>query len=354
MPEHNTPLRSDLFGKNIDELQSLAKERGWPRFVATQIAEWLYQHHAGTFDEMTNLSKKVRQELQSSFAIGRQNPSDVKTSADGTKKYLFPVQSGGYVEAVYIPDGKRHTLCVSSQVGCRMGCRFCMTGKQGYHSQLTPGEIINQVSSIPERDLITNIVFMGMGEPLDNPDALFASLDILTSQYGFGMSPRRITVSTIGIMPAVKEFLEKSKCHLAISLHSPFDEERQKLVPAEKKHPIKDILNVVKSHDIENQRRVSIEYIVFRDINHSQDHVNALARLLRGIRCRVNLIRFHTIPNSKLQSPNEEELQKFRQALEEKGLLTTIRRSRGKDIDAACGLLSTRKLNPSATTLLRS
>ncbi len=346
MTEHETSPRLKLLGKSLDELESIVKERGWPRFVATQLAEWLYKHHACQVDEMTNLSKKVRKELSSGFTIGWNNPVEERVSSDGTKKYLFPAESGGHVEAVYIPDGKRHTLCISSQVGCRMGCRFCMTARQGLQGQLSPGEIINQVRSIPERDQITNIVFMGMGEPLDNLDAVLGSLDILTSDYGFGMSPRRITVSTIGMLPALTDFLNNSNCHLAISLHSPFDEERQKLVPAEKTHPIKDIFKEVRNHDIENQRRVSIEYIVFRDMNHSQDHVNALARLLRGIRCRINLIRFHNIPKSKLQSPNEEELQKFRQALEEKGLITTIRRSRGKDIHAACGLLSTKKMNP--------
>ncbi len=334
----------DLYGLSMSEIQGLVNTHGWPAFVAKQLTEWMYHRHVCDFDAMTNISKKVRAELAANYTIGCQQPADVQLSNDGTKKYIFPVK-GGFVEAVYIPEDKRHTLCISSQQGCRMGCIFCMTGRQGFQSQLSPGEIINQVRSIPERDMITNIVYMGMGEPLDNPEAVLKSLDILCSEYGFGMSPRRITVSTIGILPALKDFLEKSRCHLGISLHSPFEEERRRLVPMEKAHPIKDIMQTVKKHELENQRRISIEYIVFKDLNHSPEHVKALARMLFKLRCRINLIRFHPIPGSKLKSPSEEEMNKFKLALEEKGLITTIRKSRGQDIHAACGLLSTKKKN---------
>ncbi len=329
---------------DLEELRTLVKTQGWPSYVAKQLAEWLYQHHAPDVDEMSNLSKKVRGILAQDYAIGHQQPAEVQTSRDGTKKYLFPVSNGGFVEAVYIPDGKRHTLCISAQAGCKMGCGFCMTARQGFQGQLTAGEILNQVRSVAERDLITNIVYMGMGEPLDNLEAVIKSVDILTADYGYGMSHRRITVSTIGMLPELKDLLEQSRCRLAISMHSPFPEERKKWVPLESKHPIKEVIRAVKEHDLESQRRVSVEYIVFKDINHTTAHAKALARLLHGLRCRINLIRFHPIPGSHLKSPDEEQINRFRETLEENGMITTIRKSRGQDIHAACGLLSTRKI----------
>ncbi len=330
-----------LLGMDLEELKSFVKKKGWPAYVARQLAEWLYQHHAQDMDEMSNISKKVRGILSAHCVIGHQEPAKVQTSADGTKKYLFRVSNGGFVEAVYIPEGKRHTLCISTQTGCKMGCSFCMTGMQGFQGQLTPGDIINQVRSVAEREQITNIVYMGMGEPLDNLDAVLKSLDILTADYGYGMSHRRITVSTIGMLPALKNLLEYSRCRLAISIHSPFPEEREKLVPLEKTHPIKEIIRSLSAHDLESQRRVSVEYIVFKDMNHSTAHAKALARLLKDLRCRINLIRFHPIPHSRLRSPDEAQMNRFKEALEENGLMTTIRRSRGQDIHAACGMLST-------------
>ncbi len=334
-----------LLGQNLEELRQLVKAQGWPAYVAKQLAEWLYQHHARDVDEMSNISKKVRGILAQHYSIGHQEPAGVQTSADGTKKYLFPVSQGGFVEAVYIPEGKRHTLCISTQVGCKMGCDFCMTGKQGFQGQLTAGEILNQVRSVAERDLITNIVYMGMGEPLDNLEPVMKSLGILTAEYGYGMSHRRITVSTIGMLPALKDLLEHSQCRLAISVHSPFPEERSKLVPLEKKHPIKEVIRTVREHGLESQRRLSIEYIVFKDLNHSDAHARALARLLQHLRCRINLIRFHPIPGSRLKSPDEEQINKFRETLEENGVITTIRRSRGQDISAACGMLATKSFD---------
>ncbi len=330
-----------LLGKTLSQLTDLVAGRSWPTYVARQLAEWLYVHRAKDFESMTNLSKAIRAELNASFEPGTAEPSDVRVSTDGTKKYLFPVSAGGYVEAVYIPEGKRHTLCVSSQVGCRMGCSFCMTGRQGLRGQLSAGEIVNQVLHVPESNLLTNIVYMGMGEPLDNMEEVIGSLDILCAGYGPGMSPRRITVSTIGILPALDQFLQRSKCRLAISLHSPFHEERRQLVPMEKAHPLSQLLDSLRRHPAERQRRVSFEYIVFSDLNHSKEHVNALARLLQGISCRINLIRFHKIPGSSLQSPRQESINAFKEALEGKGIRTTIRKSRGQDIEAACGLLFT-------------
>ncbi len=333
-----------LFGKTLDELKTLSTELGLPAFTGKQLAQWIYQKEVQSIDEMTNLSKKAREELSSKYTLGLQDPIDVQESIDGTKKYLFPGTPGKFIETAYIPDRERATVCVSSQVGCKMGCLFCMTGKQGFQGNLTAGEILNQYRSIPEWRKLSNIVYMGMGEPLDNLDEVLLSLEILTSPWGFAMSPRRITVSTIGITPAMLRFLESSEAHLAISLHTPFDEERRKLMPVQQVYPLKEVLSEIRSWDFGRQRRVSFEYILFKGLNDSAKHVNELSRILHGIKCRINLIRFHPIPGTPLESPDEESIIAFRDKLNAKGLTTTIRASRGQDIWAACGLLSTKKL----------
>jgi 23S rRNA (adenine2503-C2)-methyltransferase len=293
---------------------------------------------------MSNLSKKARELLKEHHFFGLVEPVETKISTDGTKKYLFPTCNGKYIETAMIPFRDRVTVCISSQVGCKMGCLFCMTGKQGFQGQLTAGEIVNQVRSIPEREKITNIVYMGMGEPFDNLDEVLKSIEILTSDWGFSMSPRRITVSTIGIVPGLVRFLDECEAHLAISLHTPFPEERSQLMPVQIAYPLEEVLDEVRKHDFSRQRRVSFEYIVFGGFNDTPHHVKELSRLLNGIPCRINLIRFHPIPGTPLQGTDEERLQQFKDALNRKGILTTVRASRGVDIDAACGLLSTRAL----------
>lgn len=328
----------------LSQLSDKALEAGLPKFAGKQIAEWLYKKHVASIDEMTNISIKGRKILQERFEIGIKPPVKVQTSVDGTKKYLFVQGEMKFVEAAYIPDADRATLCVSSQVGCKMGCLFCMTGKQGFQAQLTAGEIVNQIRSLPERQTLTNVVYMGMGEPLDNMDAVLQSLEILTSEWGYAWSPKRITVSTIGIIPAMRHFLEKSDCHLAISLHSPFEDERRKLMPIENVYHLHQILEAVKEYDWTHQRRVSFEYIVFGGLNDTPRHINELVRILSGIRCRVNLIRFHPIPGTPLQGTDEQTLQYFKNRLNEKGVLATVRASRGQDIYAACGLLSTKEI----------
>ncbi len=330
----------NIYGASFQELKDLAAVHGWPSFVARQLADWLYKHHVCDFGMMTNLSKQVRNTLSSHYEIGCMEAVKEQVSADGTKKYLFPAVGKGFVESAYIPDGKRHTLCVSSQLGCRMGCSFCMTARMGFKGQLSAGEILNQVRSLPERELLTNIVYMGMGEPFDNLEEVLKSLEILTADWGFGMSPRRITVSTIGVVPGMERFLESSRCNLAVSLHSPFEEERRDLIPAAKAFPLQHVLETIRNFTIEKQRRISFEYIVFKDLNHSQKHVKALARALSGIRCRINLLSFHPIPGTSLRAPERSDMESFRDALQAKGFIATIRRSRGIDIQAACGLLS--------------
>lgn len=337
-------MQEKLFGKTLEELKALSLNLELPSFTGRQLCEWLYKKEVTSFEQMTNLSKKARALLSENYELGLQLPVDEQKSVDGTKKYLFTTANGKFIETAYIPDGKRSTVCVSSQVGCKMGCLFCMTGKQGFQGNLTAGEILNQYRSLPEWKELTNIVYMGMGEPLDNLSEVLKSLEVLTAEWGFSLSPRRITVSTIGITPAMLEFLNRSEAHLAISLHTPFEEERRKLMPIQQVYPLKEVLKEIRSWDFGRQRRVSFEYILFRDYNDSAAHVNELSRILHGIRCRINLIRFHPIPDTPLESPDESTLEAFRNKLNDKGIITTIRASRGQDIWAACGLLSTKRL----------
>jgi 23S rRNA (adenine2503-C2)-methyltransferase len=294
---------------------------------------------------MTDLSLNARSLLGNDYETGLIPPVSVATGGDGTKKYLFNLSGNRFIETAYIPDRDRATVCLSVQSGCRMGCRFCMTAQQGFQGNLTANEILNQFRSIPEHESLTNIVFMGMGEPLDNLEEVLRSLEILTSEWGYGWSPTRITVSTVGITGKIEEFLSKSKCHLAVSLHSPFDSERQSLMPAQKAHPVKEILDTIRGFEFGRQRRVSFEYIVFKGLNDTPAHVRELARILNGIRCRINLIRFHDIPGSEFSSPDRHEMEAFRDSLNAKGITATIRASRGQDINAACGLLSTLEQN---------
>jgi 23S rRNA (adenine2503-C2)-methyltransferase len=337
-------MKESLFGKSLNELTSLALDLGLPKFTGKQMAEWLYQKDISSIEEMTNLSKKAREILETKYEFGLINSTKVQESTDGTKKYLFPTTNGKFVETAMIPDEDRKTVCVSSQVGCKMGCLFCMTAKQGFQGQLSAGEIVNQVRNIPEWHEVTNIVYMGMGEPFDNLEEVLKSLEILTSAWGFAMSPRRITVSTIGIIPGMLSFLNQSEAHLAVSLHTPFDDERQQLMPVQVAYPLADVVREIKSWDFGRQRRISFEYIVFKGFNDTAKHVQELCKILNGIKCRVNLIRFHPIPGTPLEATDEFTLQKFKDLLNAKGILTTIRASRGQDIYAACGLLSTKEI----------
>ncbi len=337
-------MKTPLFGKTLAELQELSAAYGLPKFAAKQMADWLYGKEISSIDEMTNLSKKAREILNENHVFGLADPVEVKTSSDGTKKYLFPTEHNQFIETAMIPFKDRKTVCVSSQVGCKMGCLFCMTGKQGFQGQLTAGEIVNQIRSIAEYGEVTNIVYMGMGEPFDNLDEVLKSIEILTSDWGYAMSPRRITVSSIGILPGLVRFLNECEAHLAISLHTPFHEERQQLMPVQIAYPLDDVIAEIRNWDFGGQRRVSFEYIVFGGLNDTPRHVKELVRMLGGIQCRINLIRFHPIPGTPLHATDETTLQTFKDQLNNRGILTTIRASRGLDIYAACGLLSTQAL----------
>ena len=333
-----------LLGMTVKEMQDMALSLFLPKFVGKQLAQWVYGKCARSFDDMTNISLKNRQLLGENLTMGTAEPLQTLVSVDGTEKYLFPTCSGQFIETVYIPDKDRGTLCVSTQVGCKMNCLFCQTGKQGFQGNLSAGDIINQILNLPEYETLTNFVFMGMGEPMDNYDNIMRVLEIMTSDWGLAMSPTRITVSTAGVIPNMKRFINESKCNLAVSLHSPFHDERAKIMPVEKSYPINEVIHAIRQHDWSGQRRVSFEYIVFKGLNDTPKHINELAKQLGSLRCRVNLIRFHAIPNIDLQSPSLEDMVRFRDKLNDKGIIATIRASRGQDIDAACGLLSTKRV----------
>ena len=349
-----------MLGMSLGELKSAVSELGMPQFTASQIARWLYQQHVGSIDEMTNISKANREKLSEHYEVGALAPIDCQRSKDGTVKYLFPVccrdtttngtgpttnGTGRFVETVFIPDKDRATLCVSSQVGCKMNCLFCQTGKQGFEGNLSAGDILNQIYALPEREQLTNIVFMGQGEPMDNLDAVLRATEILTADYGYAWSPRRITVSSVGIKNKLKRFLDESECHVAISMHTPLPEQRQTLMPAERQMSITEVVSLLRQYDFSHQRRCSFEYICFDGLNDTTMHAREIVKLLQGLECRVNLIRFHQIPEADLPSSDEKRMEALRDYLTAHGVFTTIRASRGQDIFAACGLLSTdRKL----------
>jgi 23S rRNA (adenine2503-C2)-methyltransferase len=337
-------MKENLFGHTLAQLGVIAEGVRLPPYAARQIADWMYARDAASFDVMTNIPRAARALLAEHYTIERRAPSRVSESSDGTKKYLFGAGNARFVEAAWIPEKTRSTLCLSVQVGCKMGCLFCMTGKQGFQAHLSSGEILDQYRSLPERDRVTNIVYMGMGEPLDNLSSVLDSLEVLCADYGFGLSPTRITVSTIGLVPAMRTYLARTRCHLAVSLHTPFEEERRRLMPVENVHPLSEVLAELRASMVRGQRRVSFEYIMFEAVNDTTRHARELARILHGIRCRVNLIPFHAIPGTPLTPSPRDAMERFQAFLRDKGIITTIRQSRGQDIEAACGLLSTREL----------
>jgi radical SAM enzyme, Cfr family len=344
-----------LMGLTAAELKEVAQAMGMPAFTGGQIARWIYQQHVTDIDEMTNISKQNRERLKACYTIGAMPPLDCQRSKDGTVKYLFPVHTSApsdnsekspkFVETVFIPDGDRATLCVSCQVGCKMNCLFCQTGKQGWEGDLTAADILNQIYSLPERERLTNVVFMGQGEPMDNLNAVLRATQILTADDGYQWSPKRITVSSVGVRDKLKRFLDESQCHVAISMHSPLHEQRLTLMPAEKMMAIEETVSLLKQYDFTHQRRCSFEYICFGGLNDSMVYAREILRLLQGLECRVNLIRFHEIPGVDLPASNEKRMETLRDYLTAHGIMTTIRASRGQDIFAACGLLSTAKKN---------
>ena len=337
-------MKQTLLGKTLAELQQVALSVGLQKFAGKQLAEWLYVRRASSFEQMTNISLKGRQALEEQYTIGRHEPVAEAVSKDGTKKYLFrlsgdEVKGNVFIESVYIPDNDRATLCVSTQAGCKMGCKFCMTGTLGFHGQLPASEILNQIFSIPDSDQLTNIVYMGEGEPMDNIDHVLRSLQVMTEPWGCAWSPKRITVSTVGVVPGLERFLKESECHLAVSLHNPFGAEREEIMPIEKRYHLTDVVAMLKQYDWQHQRRVSFEYICWHGQNDTIRHAKELVRLLKGLPCRMNLIRFHAGVDQAFASSDEKQMEWLRDYLSDHGITTTIRRSRGEDILAACGML---------------
>ena len=329
-----------LYGATMQELKSLCESLELPRFAHKQIAKWLYTRFVTDIDAMTDLSKIARERLKEACELGLSHPLKVSVSEDGTKKYLFKTSEGEYIESALIPDKERMTLCVSSQAGCRMGCKFCMTGRQGFHGHMSAADIISQFIAVDESDRLTNAVFMGMGEPLDNYENVMRAIEILTADWGFAWSPKRITLSTIGVLPNLKRYLDECKCHLAVSLHNPYAPERLSMMPAQGAWPVQDVIDLIKQYDFTGQRRVSFEYTMFAGFNDTKAHADALIRMLKGLECRMNLIRFHKIPDFPYETSPDVIIENFKTRLNNSGLMTTIRASRGEDILAACGMLA--------------
>lgn len=332
-----------LLGKTQEDILLITQKLNIKSFVAKQICHWLYKKNVINIDEMSNIAIAVRKKLKSDFIIGYTPFSKEVISKDGTRKYLFQYDDL-FIEAVLIFDNQRVTLCISSQAGCKMNCDFCATGKQGFYRNLNSNEILNIFATLNQLFPISNIVFMGMGEPLDNFAEIKKVLDILTSEWGYGLSPRRITLSTAGYLKKLKEFIDSTQVDLAISLHNPISSERQAMMPIEKAYKIESVINLLRQYDWKGQRHLTFEYIVFDNLNSDARHVNALAQLLNGLKCRINLIRFHSIPNTQYKGVSDAKMKEFAQQLKNKGFNVTIRASKGEDISAACGLLSTKEM----------
>lgn len=337
--------KKKLIGMTLEQLREVAAECGLPAFAAKQIARRLYVNRVRHIDEMTEISLRGRESLNARYEVGLTAPKAEARSVDGTVKCLFEGKGGRDIEAVYIPDRDRATLCVSSQAGCKMRCKFCMTGRQGYHGNLQASDILNQIFSIPGSENLTNIVFMGMGEPMDNFSAVMQAIEVLTAPWGLAWSPKRITVSTIGKMPELKRLLDETKVHVAISVHAPYPTERAELMPVEKVWHVADIMALLRDYDFAGQRRLTIEYIVWRGLNDDLRHADALARLVKGTNGRVNLIRYHSLPGSELHTATTQTMTAFRDRLNSLGITATIRTSRGEDIEAACGMLAGKEQN---------
>lgn len=329
-----------------DRLAETLLERGFPRYRTTQIFQWIYQHHADSFDEMTNIAKQERSRLAGLFSIESIRPLKTEQSVDGTRKLLFGLHDGHTIESVLIPDEDRMTLCISSQVGCKQACRFCLTGAGGFVRDLQAWEIADQVLQAArllrreQSGSITNIVLMGMGEPLDNYEETLGALNIITSERTLGISPRRVTLSTAGLAPQI-DALGKSGCrvNLAISLNAPTDEIRCKIMPVNLRHPLKELLAVCKRYPLEPRRRITFEYVLLKGVNDSEQDAETVARLLKGIRCKINLIPFNPFPGSAFDRPSDRTVRTFQQVLLHRHYTAPVRESRGRDIAAACGQL---------------
>jgi 23S rRNA (adenine2503-C2)-methyltransferase len=340
--------KTNLLNLNRAAMEAFFAELGEKAFRTKQVMQWLHQYDVDDFDAMTNLSKGLRAKLHEVAEIRAPEILLDQASADGTHKWVLQLDSGNSVETVFIPEKGRGTLCVSSQVGCALECSFCSTAQQGFNRNLTVAEIIGQIwvanralGRDPKGDrIISNVVLMGMGEPLLNFDNVVDAIDLMMDDYAYGLSKRRVTVSTSGVVPALDRLREVSDVALALSLHAPTDELRNELVPLNKKYPIKEVLAACKRYLAgDTRRRVTIEYVMLDGVNDSLAHARALVKTLQGVPSKVNLIPFNPFPNTRYRCSSEATIARFREALQKAGMVTITRRTRGDDIDAACGQL---------------
>jgi 23S rRNA (adenine2503-C2)-methyltransferase len=335
-------MKDPFCGLTYEAICKLMAESGFDEKQSLKAVTNFYRRRLTDFSAMDNLPKALRDNLGRQFDPALFSPVKYEESSDGSVKYLFMSGENAF-ETVFIPEGRRKTICVSTQSGCRMGCPFCLTGRNGFKGNLSAGDIINQVMSVPLSREITHVVFMGMGEPLDNLEALLKACRVLTASWGLAISPANITVSTVGITPAVETFLNESNCNLTLSLYSPFPDERASIVPAERHYPAEGILNLMKKFPALKKRRFSIAYIMIKDINDTDSHLYELVKLLKGTSIRVNLLNYHPVGDDPIAPSTAVRMDHFRQKLTVSGISASVRKSRGNDISAACGLLATNK-----------
>lgn len=329
-----------LSGLTVEEIFQLIEPSGFKLSHAHSIANSIYKKRVNDIHDIRQIPNKLRNLLVERHGIGNFPPVASEISADRSVKYLFRSADGKMFETVYIPEGKRNTVCVSSQSGCRMGCSFCVTAGYGFHGNLSAAEIVNQVISIPCAGKVTHVVLMGMGEPMDNLQNVLKACEILRSEWGCSISRRNITVSTVGMTPEVEQFLANSECNVALSLFSPFHEERIKLVPAERIYPVKDILEMLRSFPVRKKRRLTVAYMMIRGLNDTGRHLESLISMLAGSDIRVNLLPYHKSSNDLNDPSSTERMMFFKHNLVMAGISASIRRSRGTDISAACGMLA--------------
>jgi 23S rRNA (adenine2503-C2)-methyltransferase len=333
-------VKMKLCGLTAYEMLDLVEPYGYNRSHAVSIANSIYKRAVSDIYQIEKIPLRLKTELFNIASTGIILPLECEVSADKSVKYLFRTESGNEFETVYIPDKRRNTVCVSTQSGCRMGCSFCVTGRYGFRGNLTAGEIVNQIVSLPYADKVTHVVFMGMGEPMDNLENVLKACNIITAEWGLAVSSRNVTVSTVGVMPGVDQFLQKTNCNLTLSLYSPFSDERKKMIPMENRYPVQQIIEIMKKFPLKKRRRLSIAYIMIKDLNDTESHLNGLIYLLKGSQIRVNLLPYHQWISDKNCPSPLEWMQFFKHRLIISGISASIRKSRGVDISAACGLLA--------------
>lgn len=330
----------NLCGLTVEEIHDLIRRGGFEFRHAVALANIIYKNGGEGLAQSSRIPKSLKTFISDFAQAGIYSPSESEVSIDRTVKFLFRTSSGQQFETVFIPDGRRNTVCVSTQSGCRMGCPFCVTGKYGFHGNLSAGDILNQILSIPDAEKINHVVFMGMGEPMDNLDNVLKACRIITAEWGLAISPRHITVSSVGITPAVEEFLYQSDCNLTISLYSPFTDERRMVIPAEQLYPVREIIRIMKTYPLRKKRRLSIACVMIDKVNDTDGHLNELIKLLKGSDIRVNLLPYHPVKKDINRSSSDERMLYFKHNLVVSGISASVRKSRGADISAACGLLA--------------